>query len=318
MLTFSDIITRLGFVLAVDNCARGCLHCPAYGSHALVQRAPLHQLARTLADLGTAHRRLDMAPPARVVHCWRISDPLDYTVRLLSGTVATCADVARLWCDHLGQGLYVVTNGAEGRPLARRALAEIAEQPELVSQVKLTLTPADRAWGTSRYESDLAADIAALAPLWHLPSTRAEDPRGRRLRLNVKTGPARQAETLAAVRRVLRMAGLTGGEVEAACADPSMVAVKPIYDLGNATGAPSPVRGAVDIRYPAGHRFKPTPLARSRVQYGIRPDLRLFEVDMYAFTEHDLTGCDGLPLRWPVGELGTVDLDTPVEKVGQR
>lgn len=182
MLTFSDIITRLGFVLAVDNCARGCLHCPAYGSHALVQRAPLHQLARTLADLGTAHRRLDMAPPARVVHCWRISDPLDYTVRLLSGTVATCADVARLWCDHLGQGLYVVTNGAEGRPLARRALAEIAEQPELVSQVKLTLTPADRAWGTSRYESDLAADIAALAPLWHLPSTRAEDPRGRRLR----------------------------------------------------------------------------------------------------------------------------------------
>lgn len=51
------------------------------------------------------------------------------------------ADVARLWRDRLGQGLYVVTNGAEGRPLARRSLAQIAEQPELVSQVKLNHHP---------------------------------------------------------------------------------------------------------------------------------------------------------------------------------
>ncbi|MGH3679164.1 MAG: hypothetical protein ACRDT2_02615 [Natronosporangium sp.] len=58
------------------------------------------------------------------------------------------------------------------------------------------------------------------------------------------------------------------------------------------------------------HR-RPVPVSST----GIRPDLRLFEVDMYAFTEHDPTGADGLPLRWPVGELGTVDLDMPVEKV---
>jgi hypothetical protein len=120
------------------------------------------------------------------------------------------------------------------------------------------------------------------------------------------------------VRRVLRMAGLTGDELEAACADTTMMRVKPIYDLGTATGASTPVPGAVDVRDPAGHRFKPTPQARSRIQNGIRPDLRQFEVDMYAFIEHDLTGSDGLPLRWPVGELGTVDLYTPVEKVGRR
>lgn len=318
MLTFTDITGGLGFVLAVDNCARGCLHCPAYGAHALVQRAPLHQLARTLADLGTAWRRLDTRPPGRVVHCWRISDPLDYTVRLQNGTVATCADVARLWRDHLGQGLYLVTNGTEARPQARRALTQIAAQPDLVSQVKVTITPADRAWGTTRYETDLASDIATLAPLWHLPSTRFEDPHGRRLRLNVKTTPTREAETMAAVRRVLRLAGLNADEVEAACADPTMVRVKPIYDLGTATGTPTPVPGAIDIRDPGGHRYKPTPHARPRFQYGIRPDLRLFEVDMYAFTEHDLTGCDGLPLRWPLGGLGSVDLDTPVEKAGMR
>jgi hypothetical protein len=318
MLTFTDVIGGLGFVLAVDNCARGCLHCPAYGSRALVQRAPLHQLARALADLATAYRRLGTRPPGRVVHCWRISDPLDYTVRLRSGTVATCADVARLWRDHLDQGLYLVTNGAEGRPQARWALAHIAAQPDLVSQVKLTITPADRAWGTERYESDLAADVVTLAPLWHLPSTRIEDPHGRRLRLNVKTSHTQQAETLAVVRKVLRLAGHSPGQADAACADATRVRVKPIYDLGTATGAPSPAPGAVDVRDTGGHRFKPTPQARRRIQYGIRPDLRLFEVDMYAFTERDLIGGDGLPLRWPLGELGTVDLDTPVEKVENR
>jgi hypothetical protein len=35
-----------------------------------------------------------------------------------------------------------------------------------------------------------------------------EDPQGRRLRLNVKTAPEREAEAVAAVRQVLRLAGL--------------------------------------------------------------------------------------------------------------
>jgi hypothetical protein len=313
MLTLADVVADLGFVLAIDHCARGCLHCPAFGDRTPVQRASLADLARRVASVAAARRCLTAhhiptvdhtadhpvgrLVDRRVVHCWRISDPLDYVTRLPSGVVATCADVARLWREHLGQGLYLVTNGSEGSPVAGRTLAELAAAPDLVSQVKLTITHADRSWDSPRYLTDMARDVAVLAPLWDLPATRAEDHDGRRFRINVKTTPARQAEVRTLVVAVLVRAGLSRSTSQAACDDESMVRFKPIYDLGNATGAPSPVDGAVDIGT-TGQRYKPTTRTRARIQYGIRPDGRLFVVDMFAFTEHDL-GTPDTPVFWP-------------------
>lgn len=298
MLTWADIVADLGFVLAIDHCARGCGHCPAYGDRTPVQRAPLAELARTVAGVAAARRRLGLGDDPRVVHCWRISDPLDYVTRLPGGAVATCVDVAGLWRTHLGQGLYVVTNGSEGSPTARRALAELVASPDLVSQVKLTITHADRSWDSPRYIGDLAFDVATLAPLWRLPSTRVEDRDGRRFRINVKTTAARMAEVRALVVAVLVRAGLSRSGADTACDDHGRVRFKPIYDLGNATARPSPVAGALDVRAADGHRYKPTVETRRRAQFGIRPDRRLFLVDMFAFTEHDLDG-PNQPTRWP-------------------
>jgi hypothetical protein len=298
MLSLADIVAGLGFVLAIDHCARGCEHCPAYGDRTPVQRAPLTELARTVAGVAAARRRLGLADDRRVVHCWRISDPLDYVTRSPGGAVVTCADVACLWRTHLGQGLYVVTNGSEGRPNARRALHDLVTSPDLVSQAKLTITHADRSWDSPRYIGDLAHDVATLAPLWRLPSTRVEDRAGLRFRINVKTTAARMAEVRALVVAVLVRSGLSRAEAGTACDDHSRVRFKPIYDLGNATGRRSPVEGALDVRAADGHRYKPTVETRRRAQFGIRPDRRLFLVDMFAFTEHDLAGPDQ-PTRWP-------------------
>lgn len=310
MLSLADIVANLGFVLAIDHCARGCGHCPAYGDRTPVQRAPFADLASTVAGVAAARRRLGLDDDPRVVHCWRISDPLDYATRLPGGGVATCADVAQLWRVQLGQGLYVVTNGSEAGPTARRALGELVASPELVSQVKLTITHADRSWDSPRYLPDLAHDVATLAPLWRLPSTRTEDPSGRRFRINVKTTAGRMAEVQALVVAVLVRAGLSPAEARAACDDPERVRFKPIYDLGNTAATPFP--GALDVRTTSGRRYKPTMNERQQVQYGIRPDGRLFLVDMYAFAEHDLDQADR-PARWPANldhtDL-TADLDT--------
>jgi hypothetical protein len=46
MLSLPDIVADLGFVLVIDDCDRGCGHCPAYGDRTPVQRAPLTELAR--------------------------------------------------------------------------------------------------------------------------------------------------------------------------------------------------------------------------------------------------------------------------------
>jgi hypothetical protein len=310
MLTLADIVKDLGFVLAIDHCARGCGHCPAFGDRTPVQRAPLAQLAHTVATVAAARRQLSLGTPDRVVHCWRISDPLDYLHRQPNGAVATCADVAALWRTHLGQGLYVVTNGSEGSPTARRALTELVATPDLVSQVKLTITHADRSFGTPRYVPDLAHDVAQLAPLWRLPSTRGEDLTGLRFRINVKATAARTDEMRECVLNVLTAAGLTRSRARELCADRQRIQFKPIYDLGNATGAPSPVTGAIDVRDPDGARYKPTTETRERTQFGIRPDGRLFAVDMYAFAETDLTEGDE-PATWPA-KLDAADLHAPL------
>ena len=104
----AQFLDRLGFVLAIDNCPRGCAHCPAFGSTTPVSRAPLATLEHRLASI--AAERACHGWPARVehtVHCWRLSDPLDYTARTERHGIATAADLAVLWREHLHQGLYV-------------------------------------------------------------------------------------------------------------------------------------------------------------------------------------------------------------------
>lgn len=292
MVTLADLVTQLGWVLAVDNCSRGCRYCPASAMRALAQRTPLYQLARTLSDLATYYARLETPPPRWAVPCWRLGDPLDYLVRTRSGRVATCTEVAQLWRYHLHQGLYLMTNGSEGRPRARHALHQLATCPELVSQVKLTIGPADRAWDTSRYEQNLAADIAILAPLWQQPSTRTEDPDGRRLRLNLRTTPTRRPATLEAVARILTLAGLPAATISRAFDDTTMLTIKPL-DTTGASNLPQLSSGP-------------------RVRYGIRPDRSLFMADMRTLTEHDLSDHAGLPARWPLGQAATVDLNSPI------
>ncbi|GAA1657571.1 hypothetical protein [Actinoplanes couchii] len=310
MLTLAGIVTDLGFLLAIDHCARGCAHCPAFGDRTPVQRAPLPDLARTVKALAAARRTI-RTTDRRVVHCWRISDPLDYVVRLADGRIGTCADVAELWRTHLGQGLYVVTNGSEASPIARRALAQLVDDSGLTSQLKLTITHADRHFGTPRYTPQLAADVAILEPLWKRDSTRIEDVNGRRFRINVKTTASRKAEMRAVLHEVLIGAGLSRAQAVSYCDDPTRVRFKPIYDLGDAAGASSPVAGALDVRRADGRRHKPTGGTRRQMQFGIRPDRRLFVVDMYAFTEHDL-GDDDQPLIWPEG-LDGIDLHAPLK-----
>lgn len=299
--TLDEITAQLGFVLAIDGCTRGCAHCPAFGSTGPAHRTPLGVLSRRLESVAKARGRLGLpATPERTVHCWRISDPADYWSRTAADGIATAADLALLWREHLHQGLYVVTNGSEGRRSGRRALTAFGATPALVSQLKITITPADQDWGTARYVDHLAADLRLLMDLWKLPSERPEaGAEAARLRLNVKTTDRDYNEAYAVTAAILRAAGLAPAAVDTTLADERLVAFKPIYDLGTATGTPTPVTGAIDVTDTSGQRNKPTPEDRSNRQYGIRPDGRLFEVDMYAFTETDLIDESGSPRYWP-------------------
>lgn len=300
----AEVLRDLGFLLAIDGCARGCEHCPAFGSSGPVSRTPLPVLVRRAESLARGRALLGLpAAPERTVHCWRISDPLDYWSRLGRGPAATAGEVALVWREYLRQGLYVVTNGSEGRSVGRRALAAFAALPDLVSQIKLTLTPADPSWGTARYIEDLADDVRTLLELWELPADRPEaGADALRFRLNVKTTDDRRDEARAVTATILRAAGIGRKELDSVLDDPNKVAFKPIYDLGTAVpGQSSPVLGAITVTDDTGQRNKPTPEARPRIQYGIRPDGRVFEINLYAFVETDLTA-DGRPLLWSVDQ----------------
>jgi len=293
-----DFLASLGFVLAIDNCARGCRHCPAFGSTLPVERAKIEVLETRLISLQAAYALNAIPAPTRVLHCWRISDPLDYAVRSRDGVVVTCADLAALWSSIWGQGLYVVTNGSEGKPTSRRAIREMADDPGRLSQIKITITPADLAWNEPGYVENLADDVRVLAALWDLPSTRQEDVAGRRFRINLKTTVTQRDEGYAVVRSVLEAAGFGSGEVRAILDDPTRVSAKDIYDLRPDTTSPSPVPGSINIKGVAGNEYKATPEARDRYQYGIRPDGRIFLADMYRFSESDLVDDKGSALVW--------------------
>ncbi|KUJ69263.1 hypothetical protein ACZ90_13045 [Streptomyces albus subsp. albus] len=289
-----EVLDGLGFIHANDHCRRNCAHCPAFGDTTPVQMTPFAALTRLVRDIGAAFRERGSAP-ARSIASWRISDPLDYHVRD-GATTRTTFDVARIWREHLGQGLYLVTNGSEGKRFARTALRQVAAEPEVVSQVKLTITPCDSGWGSDRYLHGIAEDIATLAPLWDLGSTRMEDPAGLRFRINLKSTQDRREEALEFMARVLDLAGLDADTAGKALADPRRIAAKDIYDLGSYVGD-SPVVNAISIKGGDGKRFKPTGDTRSHHQYGIYPDGSVRIIDMYEFKVYEATGEAGTPLH---------------------
>lgn len=289
-----EFLTYLGFIHANDHCRRNCSHCPAFGDGSPIQSMPFDSLRRVVAAIGHAYTDRGMGP-LRSIASWRISDPFDYYVKE-HGEARTTYDVAHLWRTHLWQGLYIVTNGTEGKGFAREALLKLVHEPSLLSQIKLTITPHDTAWGTPKYFDDIAWDVRTLAPLWDLPSTRVEDPRGVRFRINVKATEGTRASVLALVAEVLRQAGYDARTSQFLMADSKKLAIKPLYDLGSYAGD-SPVPGAIRIAQPGGERYKPSPEVRDRYQYGIFPDGRIKIVDMYAFREIPIFAKDGSPLR---------------------
>jgi len=288
-----DFLIHLGFIHANDHCYRNCFHCPAYGSSFPLQSMPFASLKRIVAEIGQAYADHRIRP-LRSIASWRISEPFDYYVKE-RGETRTVYDVARLWRENLGQGLYLVTNGTEGKKFARRALLQLVNEVDLISQIKLTITPFDTAWGTPKYFDDITWDVYALAQLWNLPSTRTEDPGGARFRINVKVTEEMRDSAYQFVARVLERAGYAHA-LNSLMSDGKKIAIKPLYDLGSYMGN-SPVPGAIKITELNGDRYKPTPETRDRYQYGIYSDGQVKVVDMYAFREIPIFGKDGSPGR---------------------
>lgn len=278
-----DFLSRLGFILANDHCRRNCLHCPAFGDPIPMMNMPFGSLRQFVRDVGRAYHDHEISPP-RSIASWRISDPLDYHV-IESGQRRSTYDVAHLWREHLSQGLYLVTNGSEGRPLARDALQRLVREPALISQAKLTITPFDAQWGIPKYFEDIAWDVSALTELWGLPSDRVEDRTGCRFRINVKVTPDTEPDAREFVVRVLRHVGYTRPALQSLLIDSRRIRFKPVYDLGS-YGGDSPVRGAMTLVGPNGDRWKPTEAERDRYLYAIHPDGFVRMVDMYAFRVH--------------------------------
>lgn len=162
------------------------------------------------------------------VHCVRDADPLIYTSPLCeSGGTATIADLATLWREHLHQGLYVRTTGTGGRPHSRRALHAFAAAPRLVSQIRLVITPADKAWGTSTYIDDLAADLRILHPLWEIPADLL-DAETTRLHVVLAANDQDMPATRTAAIDIMQAAGMDYTHALSTMDNPRLVTSEPI------------------------------------------------------------------------------------------
>ncbi len=277
----------LGFVMAIDGCSRGCAHCPAYELGLKPVITPLSVLRDRLSRIRRAMPEVDFETGFRTVHSWRISDLLDYFSEE-DGVTHDVVSVAEAWRHVLGQPLYVVTNGTMGHRPRVAALRGLAEHPEFVSQVKLTITPFDPKYWGRHYVRNMAADVATVWSLGELPSRRYEsDPSQRRVRINVKATAEQHDEVVARLREILGQAGLGASLIDRLVAneDPRLQ-IKPVYDLRQTDEQPLPA-GAVSLGVSPVDRLKPE-MVRERVQLGIRPDGGAFAVDLHAFNEHDL------------------------------
>lgn len=290
------VLDNLGFILANDHCRRNCLHCPAYGDSSPVLFMPFHRLAQLLDEIRQAYDALGITP-LRSIASWRISDPLDYFVRE-GPQKRTIYDVAHLWKTSLRQGLYIVTNGSEGKSFAQHALRQFIDEPDLVSQIKLTITSCDQDYGTDKFLADLSEDVSILSPLWKLPSLRIESPQDTRFRINVKTTDETCDEMRSFLLKLFQSIGYSLEASQSLLHDPAKVAIKRIYDLTPEQN--SPVIGAQSIINENKERYKAAPerenrfhhglnldgsiYARSPFQYGIDPSGFLFIANMPAFS----------------------------------
>lgn len=295
----------LGFILAIDGCARGCTHCPAFSLGQRPVMAPIETLRERLTRVKQSMPNVDFAR-FRTIHAWRISDLADYHWQA-GGTHYDVASVAELWCAILGQPLYVVTNGSMGSRRRQESLKALAQQPELVSQVKLTVTPFDTHFYRPNYVANMAADIAALWPLTQLPAVRHELQRKAiqpRFRINVKANDDQHEIVRETLGAILTAAGLDRLEAECLLTglDPRLQ-IKPVYDLRVQVSQPVVV-GAKSLGDSIETRCK-SDQARSRHQLGFRPSGQAMHVDMWGFTEEDIqhsgqrTFEDWFPARQP-------------------
>lgn len=278
----------LGFVMAIDGCARGCGHCPAYGLGMRPTVAKISELRERLSRIRAAMPNVNFATEFRTIHSWRISDLADY-YSTEDGVSHDMVSVAEVWTACLGQPLYVVTNGTIGSKRRRESLQLLAQHPELVSQVKLTITPFDPKFRLGRYVENMAFDVATLWQLGELSSQRYESlGKGqRRLRINVKAASQQHDEVVEMLNSILHEAGLSSDLIRRLLKneDPRLQ-IKPVYDLRVSEQQPIP-DGALTLGGSVADRLKHE-MVRQRMQLGIRTDGRAFAVDLHNFSEHDL------------------------------
>lgn len=274
----------LGFILAIDNCGRGCEHCPAYGLKNKMETAPFDDLTDRLKLASLALKGTGVVE-RRTIHAWRIGDLADYRDDTSGGT-RTVADLAEAWTTQLGQPLYTVTNGTMGVSWRQQALRDLASQPELSSQVKLTVTPYDPKFARKNYVDNMAHDVAALWPLTELTSQRPESVGQPRFRINVKTSEERRGETVNMLRSILERSGVAL-DIDAALAGKTdILTIKPVYDLRVEEAQPL-TPGAIALSGAIETRLKREE-TRDRRQLGFRTNGNAFAVDMWAFSETDL------------------------------
>lgn len=272
-------LESLGFVLAIDNCGRGCTHCPAHGLGKKMEKAPFDDL---VSRLTLARKALEGTGviQQRTIHSWRIGDMLDYR-----DGAHNVADVAKAWTAELGQPHYTVTNGSMGVAWRQEALRQLAENPEINSQVKLTVTPFDPKFHRAKYAENMANDIATLWPLTRFESQRPESPGQPRFRVNAKATPATQDQLLDTLRMIVRESGVPIDFNDVENGTSEYIKIKPVYDLRVKDSQQAAV-GAIALSSSIDTRAKVEEV-RDRYQLGVRTDGRAFEVDMYAFQEYD-------------------------------
>lgn len=286
----------LGFILAIDNCGRGCTHCPAHGLRKKMETAPLVELKQRLSLAKQALRGTDVLA-RRTIHSWRIGDMTDYRDRdPATGQEYTVVDVADAWLTELGQPHYTVTNGTMGVEWRQNALQQLAENPELSSQVKLTITPFDPKFHRASYVTNLAHDVATLWPLTELESQRPESVGQLRFRVNAKATPDTTDQLLDTLHGIVRESGVPVNFDDVVKGTSEHIKIKPVYDL-RATAEQVPVFGAISLGNTIKDRVKPEEV-RDRYQLGVRTNGRAFEVDLYNFSEADLHNDDGSPVMF--------------------
>lgn len=208
-----QFITGLQYVLAVED----------------GNSADLQVLVNRLASISSMRREYGLDETCwHTVHCVRDTNPLTYTSPLHGGRgIATAADLATLWREHLHQGLDVPTTGTRGHPIGQRALYAFASVPRLAAQVRLIITPGDPGWESTAYVDNLAADLRILQPLWDIPADLL-DTDAARLQLVVKASDDDMPDARMTAFDIARAAGLSRTRSYQVLEDPRLTTIEPL------------------------------------------------------------------------------------------